>query len=72
MQAVTHLQQPPRQSLAVELCKQVLVADVCQQLDNLLQSLLNRLVTQLLTATLPEQTKNKTESSTTEAQTGYR
>lgn len=46
------LQQAARQLLPVELGKQVLVTDVCQQLDHLLQRVLNGLISQLLTPTL--------------------
>ena len=46
------LQQAARQLLPVELSKQVLVADVSQQLDHLLQRVLNGLVSQLLSSTL--------------------
>lgn len=46
------LQQAARQLLPVELGKQVLVADVSQQLDHLLQRVLNGLIGQLLTSTL--------------------
>ena len=45
-------QQPPGQLLAVELCEQVLVADVGQQLDHLLQGVFDCLITQLLSAAL--------------------
>ena len=48
-------EQAPRQLLAVELGKQVLVADVGQQLDHLLQGLLNGFICQFLSTALHRQ-----------------
>ncbi len=46
------MQQAAGQLLAVELGKQVLVADVSQELDHLLKSVFNGLVSELLSSTL--------------------
>ena len=45
-------EEPPGKLLAVELCKEILVTDVGQQLDHLLQGVLNGLIAQLLSAAL--------------------
>ena len=46
------LQQASRQLLPIELCKQVLVADVSQQLDHLFKCVFDGLISQLLPSTL--------------------